>query len=44
MTLQLCERFGCLPSQLYDEPAELLRLITIEQLGTPDVEGGAIDG
>lgn len=38
MVLALCERFGCLPSQLMREDAGLLRLISIVNLGTP--EGG----
>ena len=41
MILGLCERFGCLPSQLLAEDAELLRLVDIERLGTPpEPEGG----
>jgi hypothetical protein len=34
--LGICERFGCLPSELYREDAELLRLLTIEAMGRPD--------
>ncbi len=34
--LGLCERFGCLPSQLLDEDADLMRLLTIEYLAAPD--------
>lgn len=30
--LRLCERFGCLPSQLYAEDAELMRMIEIEKV------------
>jgi hypothetical protein len=30
--LALCERFGCLPSQLFDEDSELLRYLEIEGL------------
>lgn len=43
LVLGLCERFGCLPSQLYAEDAELLRLLAIEEYATPpgDVPGGA---
>jgi hypothetical protein len=37
--LGLCERFGCLPSQLYEEDADLLRLLALEELG-----GGANTG
>lgn len=33
--MRLCERFGCLPSQLLAEDAELLRLVQIEQRGRP---------
>lgn len=33
MVLAMCERFGCLPSQLYREDADLLRLAQIEALG-----------
>lgn len=29
-TLRLCERFGCLPSQLMAEDAGLLRMLDIE--------------
>jgi len=39
--LRNCERFGCLPSQLLEEDAELLRLLNIEALGAPpEPEGG----
>lgn len=30
----MCERFGCLPSQLMDEDAELIKLIKIAEMGT----------
>jgi hypothetical protein len=33
MILGLCERFGCLPSQLLAEDIEMLRWVTIEGLG-----------
>lgn len=36
MVMQMCERFGCLPSQLYREDADLLRLLNIEALGRKD--------
>lgn len=36
LVLGLCDRFRCLPSQLYAEDAELLRLLRIVQLA----EGG----
>lgn len=32
--LRLCDRFGCLPSQVLAEDAGLLRLLRIEELGT----------
>lgn len=34
--LGMCERFGCLPSQLYQEDADLLRLLEIERLGNQE--------
>lgn len=34
----LCERFHCLPSQLYAEGADFLRLLTIYQRGNPAKE------
>jgi hypothetical protein len=37
MILSLCQRFGCLPSALLAEDADLLRLLMIERLST---EGG----
>lgn len=36
--LRACERFGCLPGQLYAEDAELLRLLRTEQLAGDDDE------
>lgn len=30
----MCERFGCLPSQLMAEDAELIKLIKIVEMGT----------
>jgi pyruvate/2-oxoglutarate dehydrogenase complex dihydrolipoamide dehydrogenase (E3) component len=33
MVLGLCERFGCLPSALLAEDAELLRMVRVEALG-----------
>lgn len=39
MILSLCERFGCLPSALLAEDAGLLRLVKIEALGRPAVQG-----
>lgn len=29
----MCERFGCLPSTLYQEDAELIRLLRVEAMG-----------
>lgn len=40
LTLGLCERFGCLPSQLYAEDGDLLRLLAIERRGRRDETGG----
>ena len=39
--LGLCREFHCLPGQLMQEDAGLLRLLRIEALGTP--EGGEQD-
>lgn len=36
MVLGLCEMFHCLPSQLDEESAELLKLVAIKQMGTKD--------
>src|SRR5690349_19057812 len=33
MIMGLCERFGCLPSQLLAEDAELLRYLELESMG-----------
>jgi hypothetical protein len=41
--LDLCERFGCLPSQLYEEDADLLRLLAMEELGGGNEPGGEVD-
>lgn len=35
MTLAVCDRFKCLPSQALKEGASVFRLLSIEQLGTP---------
>ncbi len=43
MILGLCTRFHKLPSEVLAEDAELLQLLTIEQLGTP-TEGGEAHG
>ncbi|MDX2702141.1 hypothetical protein PV350_04680 [Streptomyces sp. PA03-6a] len=40
MILGLCDRFHKLPSEVFAEDSELLHLIEIERLGTPDMEGG----
>lgn len=43
LILGLCDRFGCLPSQLRAEGAGVLRLLDIEALGRPDLpEGGEL--
>lgn len=39
MVLGLCQRFGCLPSQLLAEDASLLQMIHIEQRGRVDGDG-----
>jgi hypothetical protein len=36
LILGLCKRFNCLPSQIMNESADLLRLIAIEAEGTPE--------
>ena len=38
MILGLCERFHCLPwpGSLLEQPADLLRMIEIRDLGTPE--------
>lgn len=38
LVLGLCERFHCLPSQIMNESADLLRLIAIQDEGTPEPE------
>lgn len=37
--LGLCERFGCLPSALYEEDAELIKLLSIESMGRREESG-----
>lgn len=32
----MCERFGCLPSALYEEDVELLQLMAIIDRGSPE--------
>lgn len=39
MVLGLCERFSCLPSELYREDVALLRMVAVEDLGR-DKTGG----
>lgn len=39
--LGLCERFHCLPSALYEEDAEVIRLVAIQVLGTKREGDGA---
>ncbi len=34
--LGMCEKFHCLPSQLYAEDAELVRMVNIDQYGKPE--------
>ena len=34
----MCERFHCLPSQLYEEDSDIIRLVRIHQEGTPEPE------
>ncbi|MEU6785907.1 hypothetical protein ABZ912_42530 [Nonomuraea angiospora] len=34
--LAQCTRFGCLPSQLMNEDARMLRMLRIEELAGPD--------
>ncbi len=47
--MKLCQRFGCLPSQLFREDAALLRYVHLADLGRvddgrhPDGELGAVD-
>ena len=40
--LRVCDRFKCLPDEAERQDARVLRLLRIEQLGTPpeDLEGG----
>lgn len=40
LVLGLCDRFHCLPSQLEDEPADIMRLIAIQAMGTKQREEG----
>lgn len=40
MVLGLCERFHCLPSQLEEEQAEIIRLVQIQQKGHPEKDKG----
>lgn len=38
--LGLCERFGCLPSALYAEDTELLRMVKIQAAGRQEAGDG----
>ena len=38
--LRLCREFKCLPSAVLAEDVELLRLLRIEELGTPPRDDG----
>ncbi|MFF7734265.1 hypothetical protein [Streptomyces sp. NPDC007984] len=40
MIVGLCERFKCLPSQLYQEDAEFLRMVAIVDMGAKREEPG----
>lgn len=39
MILALCDRFHCLPSQLMDEPADIIQLVALASLGNPEGDG-----
>jgi hypothetical protein len=39
MIVGLCERFGKLPSEVYEEDSEILRMLMIIKLGTNEKEG-----
>ena len=32
----LCQRYGCLPSALRDEDVEIMRIVALAQLATPE--------
>jgi hypothetical protein len=40
LILSLCRQFHKLPSEVYAEDAGVLRLLRIEELGTPEAERG----
>lgn len=40
MVLNLCEMFHCLPSQLEEESADVIRLLNIREMGTRKEEQG----
>jgi hypothetical protein len=42
--LKYCREFHCLPSQLFAEDAELLRLVAIERHGLTEQEEVSTDG
>jgi pyruvate/2-oxoglutarate dehydrogenase complex dihydrolipoamide dehydrogenase (E3) component len=35
----LCQRYGCLPSQLLAEDATIMRMLAVVQLGQPEQHG-----
>jgi pyruvate/2-oxoglutarate dehydrogenase complex dihydrolipoamide dehydrogenase (E3) component len=41
--LGLCEKFGCLPSQLLREDAGILRMLKIQHLGNPEQDEAGYD-
>lgn len=40
LILGLCDRFHCLPSQIYEEDAELFRMLTIEAMTKREEDEG----
>lgn len=42
--MNLCDRFHCLPSQLYQEDAEIIRMVLIHQMGHPEKKEVDSDG
>jgi len=43
MVLAVCDRFGCLPSQARAEPADVLRLMRVEQLAKPPEDAHGLE-
>lgn len=39
--IDACEKFGCLPEELYRADSELIRLLRIVEMGTPEEADGA---